>query len=325
MTDQSVKVAVGRDGLIKENKRQRQQNLVKRLAQGKPDSEAIAALLGDFLDFNQPRKEILDEMVVCFLEIRDGFKQKMFPPNYPHTPFIPAFQKVAQSRDIAVEQFYSKLLEKMMVESEPADDPKSSAKLATRERVLEAALGVFSEKGFHVATMDEVAERAGVGKGTLYRYFANKETLFNELVRQRLEELERKTKAILDGEDDVLTMITKYLRVYFEFFDRNQQLYRLIVQERLEIGAQVQDLYLKQVMRRIPVLRRKVYEASREGLLKPLDFQTVFYGVMGFIHGIIQKWLAHACSYPLVEELPSVLEVLFYGFVSGSKVDNNTN
>jgi AcrR family transcriptional regulator len=232
---------------------------------------------------------------------------------------------VAESRDIAIEKFYSRLLERLMVEVEAVDDPKSSAKLATRERVLEAALGVFSEKGFHVATMDEVAERAGVGKGTLYRHFANKETLFNELVGQRLEELERKTKAILDGDDDVLTMITKYLRVYFEFFDRNQQLYRLIVQERLDVGAQVQDLYLKQVMRRIPVLRRKVYEASRQGLLKPLDFQTVFYGVMGFIHGIIQKWLAHACSYPLVEELPSVLEVLFNGFVSGSRVDINTN
>ena len=122
--------------------------------------------------------------------------------------------------------------------------------------------------------MDEVAERAGVGKGTLYRYFANKETLFNELVRQRLEELETKARTILDGEDDVLTMITKYVQVYFEFFDRNQRLYRLITQERLDIGVQVQELYLKQVKRRIPVLKRKVHEASREGLFKPLDFES---------------------------------------------------
>jgi len=78
-------------------------------------------------------------------------------------------------------------------------------------------------------------------------------------------------------------------------------------------------------MRRIPVLRRKVYEASRSGLLKPLDFQTVFYGVMGFIHGVIQKWLANACSYPLADELPSVLEVLFHGFVSSSKVEEDVN
>ena len=69
-------------------------------------------------------------------------------------------------------------------------------------------------------------------------------------MRQRLEELEGKARAILDGQDDVLTMITKYVRAYFEFFDHNQHLYRLIVQERLDVGVQVQDLYLKQVKRR---------------------------------------------------------------------------
>jgi AcrR family transcriptional regulator len=311
--------------LTKENKRQRQQNLVRRLVQQNTEPEAIAAVLVDFLNFNLSREETVDELVGCFLEIREAFKQRMFPPDYPYAGLIPAFQRMAENRNIAPDQFYSRLLAKMFLESEPGDDHRTSAKRATRERILEAALGVFSEKGFHVATMDEVAERAGVGKGTLYRYFANKEALFNELVRQRLEELETRARTILDGQDEVLTMITKYLRVYFEFFDRNQRLYRLIVQERLDIGVQVQDLYLKQVMRRIPVLRRKVYQASQEGLLKPLDFQTVFYGVMGFIHGIIQKWLAHDCSYSLAEELPSVLEVLFYGFVNRSRMETGVN
>jgi AcrR family transcriptional regulator len=307
--------------LAKEDKRQRQQHLVRKLVQGKSEPGAIVAVLGDFLSSDRPREEIVEELVKCFFEVHEAFKQRMFPPDYPHAALIPAFQCVARSRNIAPEQFYERLLARLLVESEPGEDHKTAAKIVTRERILEAALGVFSEKGFHVATMDEVAERAGLGKGTLYRYFANKETLFNDLVRHRLEELEAKTRTILDGQDEVLTMITKYLRVYFDFFDRNQRLYRLIVQERIDLGVQVQDLYLKQVMRRIPVLRRKVYQASREGLLKPLDFQTVFYGVMGFVHGIIQKWLVHDCSYSLVEELPSVLEVLFYGFVNGSKAD----
>jgi AcrR family transcriptional regulator len=285
----------------------------------------MVALLGDCLDAADPQPVILDELVGCFLEMRDAFKQKMFPAQYSLPGIIEAFQKVAGNRNITAEQFYAKLLERTMFEAEAGDDCKASTKVATRERVLDAALGVFSEKGFHVATMDEVAERAGVGKGTLYRYFANKETLFNELVRQRLEELEGKARTILDGQDDVLTMISKYVRVYFEFFDRNKHLYRLIAQERVDVGVQVQDLYLKQVKRRIPVLKRKVHEASQRGLLKPLDFETVFYGVMGFIHGIIQKWLAHDCRYPLTEELPGVLEVLFYGFVSGSGVETTIN
>lgn len=301
--------------MSRENRRERLSHLVKKLAEGKTRPEAVASALVEVIHRGQPTAQILDELVGSFLELREAFKSKPLPPGFPLPALISIFQEAARGFGIDPERFHGKLLERLLGETDSGEDQKSSARLATRERVLEAALGVFSEKGFHVATMDEVAERAGVGKGTLYRHFANKETLFTELVRQRLEELEMKARTILDGQDDVLTMIAKYIRVYFEFFDRNQRLYRLIVQERHDLGGQVQDLYLKQVKRRILVLRRKVFEAGQKGVLKPLDFETVFYGVMGFIHGIIQKWLAHECSYPLADEVPSVLEVLFHGFV----------
>jgi hypothetical protein len=110
-------------------------------------------------------------------------------------------------------------------------------------------------------------------------------------------------------------MISKYLRIYFEFFDRNERLYRVVVQQRGDVSREFQDVYVKTVMRRIPVLKRKIYRATQKGVLKEVDFQTVFYGVMGFIHGVIQKWVASDCSYSLVDELPTVMEVLFYGFV----------
>ena len=307
--------------MSKENRRERLSHLVKRLAEGKSQAAIITSTLGEYIDGGQPREKILDDLVGCFLELREALKPRPFLPSFPLSAFISAFQDAARGFEIGPEQFYARLLERMLGETEPIEEHKALARSATRERILDAALGVFSEKGFHVATMDEVADRAGLGKGTLYRYFANKETLFNELVRQRLEELESKARTVLDGQDDVLTMIAKYIRVYFEFFDRNQRLYRLIVQERHDIGGQVQDLYLKQVKRRILVLRKKVFEAGQKGVLKPLDFETVFYGVMGFIHGIIQKWLAHDCSYSLADELPSVLEVLFYGFVSHPNIE----
>jgi len=110
-------------------------------------------------------------------------------------------------------------------------------------------------------------------------------------------------------------MISKYIRIYFEFFDQNQRLYRLIIQEQLDLGDYSPDEYFKKVMKAIPNLKRKVYEGTQQGILKDVDFQTVFYGTMGFAHGVIQKWLARDCSYPLVDELPGVLEVLFHGFV----------
>ncbi len=88
------------------------------------------------------------------------------------------------------------------------------------------------------------------------------------------------------------------------------------------MGEQVHNLYVKKVMRRVPLLKRKIYEASQQGVLKDVGFRTVFYGVMGFIHGVIQRWLDSDCSYPLVEELPAVTEVLFHGFVKGSDAES---
>lgn len=52
-----------------------------------------------------------------------------------------------------------------------------------RRRILDAALRVFAERGYHGTTVPEVAAAAGVGTGTLYRYFAHKEALVNEVYR----------------------------------------------------------------------------------------------------------------------------------------------
>ncbi|MBE7453498.1 MAG: TetR/AcrR family transcriptional regulator [Kofleriaceae bacterium] len=53
-----------------------------------------------------------------------------------------------------------------------------------REAILQAALELFVERGFHGTAVPEVAERAAVGAGTIYRYFASKEALVNELYRR---------------------------------------------------------------------------------------------------------------------------------------------
>ncbi|HTJ46255.1 MAG TPA: TetR/AcrR family transcriptional regulator [Kofleriaceae bacterium] len=64
-----------------------------------------------------------------------------------------------------------------------------------REAILEAALDLFVSRGFHGTTVPEVAERAGVGAGTIYRYFASKDVLVNELYRHWKGEM---SKLVLD-------------------------------------------------------------------------------------------------------------------------------
>ena len=61
------------------------------------------------------------------------------------------------------------------------------AKQDKRDEIVRAALELIAERGFHGAPMAMIAERAGVGAGTIYRYFENKDVMITELFRE-LEE-----------------------------------------------------------------------------------------------------------------------------------------
>jgi len=225
---------------------------------------------------------------------------------------------VAEKYGISAREMSKQLLRRLLVqrsEEKRYYGDQRRKKERTRELILNVALGMFAEKGYHATTMDAIAKKAKLGKGTVYRYFKNKEKVFSSLVESHFARLEDKINAVYDERDDVLTTIAKYLRVYFQFFDSNKEFYKILVQEQQEFGARVKDLYFSQILRRVPGLKRKIYEATRKGLLKDVDFLTVFYGVMGFVDGVMKKWLSRDCSYSLLDDLPTVLETIFYGFV----------
>lgn len=82
--------------------------------------------------------------------------------------------------------------------TKPADpSPRRRRKEARPREILAAALSVFSERGFAAARLDDVAERAGIAKGTIYLYFSTKEELFEAVVRDAFSPvLERMTGAM---------------------------------------------------------------------------------------------------------------------------------
>jgi TetR/AcrR family transcriptional regulator, repressor of fatR-cypB operon len=87
-----------------------------------------------------------------------------------------------------------------------------------RRIILDAALRVFAAKGYHGTAVPEVAEAAGVGTGTLYRYFANKEALVNEVYRDAKIRLR---EAVMDGvEAPDVTDGDKSKRWFFELWRR---------------------------------------------------------------------------------------------------------
>ncbi|MCU0822450.1 MAG: TetR/AcrR family transcriptional regulator, partial [Spirochaetes bacterium] len=194
---------------------------------------------------------------------------------------------------------------------------KKSGKYDKRNAVLEAAMVVFSNKGFHDAHVDEIAELAGVAKGTVYRYFESKEEILKEIIRGNNNKLVEGLNTIFSKEEHILELIKEAIGFYIDFFESNKELYKILTHAPW-ILKEVNEYFYNSIISHLQKIRRRILSLNKQGVLKTTDFYTVFYGIFGFIDGVIQKWFRRNCEYSLREELPVIIEVLFYGFVGDS-------
>ena len=97
---------------------------------------------------------------------------------------------------------------------------KTAGSRSTRERILDAALNIFSAKGFHDTKLDEIVTEASISKGSIYFHFPNKEKLFIALVDQFADLIERRAKEAIEGEAEGIRRVQVALEAVLETFGK---------------------------------------------------------------------------------------------------------
>ncbi len=182
---------------------------------------------------------------------------------------------------------------------------KSDAK---RDEILSAASAEFSHRDFHEVLMDDVSARAGVGKGTLYRYFPTKEELFLATVLRGLEDFHEqfyRTFADTAPLDQILTQAVARMLSYFA--GRGEFLTLL---QRYEHRLPKADAEAWQ--RRRTEARRAIADAlareARAGNLRPVDTTLCAELLLGMVRTAVQSPVAGRRSPERVaQEIVSVL------------------
>jgi AcrR family transcriptional regulator len=98
-------------------------------------------------------------------------------------------------------------------------------KLQKRSDILTSARALFKENGFHNTKMEDIAQRAGVGKGTLYEYFKNKQEIFDETcieyVELILEKVEEISRMNISFNEKLLILFKKRKNSMYEDFEKS--------------------------------------------------------------------------------------------------------
>ncbi|MCX6132564.1 MAG: TetR/AcrR family transcriptional regulator [Ignavibacteriales bacterium] len=97
-----------------------------------------------------------------------------------------------------------------------------------REEILDAAQKVFFEKGLHVATMDEIAEKAELSKGTLYLYYKSKEDLYLAVMMRGMEILRDLFSKVTQSDTSTAGMLVALGDAYLSYFNDHREYFRMV-------------------------------------------------------------------------------------------------
>ncbi|MCK4886917.1 MAG: TetR/AcrR family transcriptional regulator [Planctomycetes bacterium] len=111
---------------------------------------------------------------------------------------------------------------------------KEREKLQHKEEILATALKLFSDKGFHNVSMQDIAEQSEFSVGTLYKFFESKETLFAELIGSCARRVSDILIPILDEKIDEKRKITSYIEAHKRIIEEYASSIRLYLSQNLQ-------------------------------------------------------------------------------------------
>jgi AcrR family transcriptional regulator len=169
---------------------------------------------------------------------------------------------------------------------------------ARRAAILAAALEEFTARGYEGARLDDVAKRAGIAKGTIYLYFADKESLFQELVRSMVSPVLGVLTQMRDVDIPARVLIETLLNTFVRevYGTRRRDIIRLILSEGPRFPA-IAEFYYREVIARVlailrPILKRAAArgELPHDGLVQfpQLIVAPMLVAVMW--HGLFDKF-----------------------------------
>ncbi len=194
---------------------------------------------------------------------------------------------------------------------------------ARRNQILDAATTVFAEKGYHRATIKDIARQAGIADGTIYTYFASKTEVLLAILHRLNETTERELQFAQGSEQDVRSFFRAYLQQRIALLWPNAEVFRAVLPEML-VNAELRDLYYQQVLApTFAVGERFVQAQSGHERLRSIDIPLTLRAIASTVLGLLLlQLLGDQEVAERWEELPEVLTTLIF---DGLKLDKEIN
>lgn len=185
-----------------------------------------------------------------------------------------------------------------------------------KDIILMAATKIFAAQGFHQAKIEDIANEAGIGKGTIYQYFDNKKQLFEEMVKEGTRMYLEKSKESLDEGSDIFEKLRNFLYMHRQLIYSNKDMATIMITDHTEIGEDTQRFIRGLKGEVFGYLRDVINQAISKGEIREINQNSVVVMFMGMV-GKISSQILYNHHYSVDQEtIEGMLDIFFKGIKS---------
>lgn len=187
---------------------------------------------------------------------------------------------------------------------------KEKREMKRINEILDAAQEVFTEKGFHGATVNDIADRALISKFTLYKHFDSKDAILNAILSRGYEILTASvTKRIKDIEDPRQRLMG-IIRAEFEFFENRKSFFQMLLMEKLDFESEVKNNILSSYRKHILFIEKEIHKGIREGSFRSVNAEDAAFMLFATLRAFALRWLFKGTKRSLSSQADSVYDLI---------------
>lgn len=197
---------------------------------------------------------------------------------------------------------------------------KQREKLRQRQEMIDVAMDLFSEKGYHHVSMQEIAEKAEFAIGTIYKFFPTKEDLYKTLVREQYDAFDEAfAQAVSEAEADI-EKLRDFVRIKADRFRNNLPFVRLMIAESRGVSFNFKTGLDQELRRRYQGFVERLAFIFESGIqkkrFKPIASPfKLAVALDSMVNAFLLLWLDAPEAHPFPEDPDVILDIFFKGLL----------
>ena len=188
------------------------------------------------------------------------------------------------------------------------------------QRILDAAVAVFAEKGFFVSRVSDIADRADVADGTVYLYFKNKDEILAAAINTAFDGFMRTARTELEKLPTPSDRLRRLAYLHFEALGANRNMAVVFQMELRQSTRFLSEFSHQHLVEYFGLVRQAICDGKASGEFRSdLPEKIAANCFFGAIDEMVTSWVLSAKDYPLAHVADPVLDILLSGMRASSK------